>query len=78
MLRKLKTIEAEVPGLAKAGDQDTLPMLRNNGGVHNARMDLISEFLSQGLANDLERAATIVAQEVLDVFQQKAFGPSRR
>ncbi|SRR6266436_5030671 len=64
----------ESPGVLEANDEDALPVLRNNrASVQNPILDLIVQVLLEGLQDGAERAAPVMAYQILHVLQDKRF-----
>ena len=68
--------QVEASRLAKADDENALAVLRHEvGAVDDAGMDVVAEVFDQRAADDVEGAALVVRDEVLDVFQQEGARP---
>ena len=70
--RQRQRIEIECDRFAEADDEDALAVLRDEvRAVYDAVVDVVAKVVGQGAADDVEGAAFVVRDEVLDVLQQK-------
>ena len=72
---ELEIGKIEAGGLAKANEENALAVLGDEmSGIDDAGLDAVAEFLPEGVADDTEGIALIVADEVLDVLQKEGLG----
>lgn len=65
-------VEIECDRLAEADDENAFAVLRNEvRAIYDAAMDVVAEVVGQGTADNVEGAAFVVRDEVLDVLQQE-------
>lgn len=70
-----KLEELEVALFPKADEEDPLAVPGNDGlGIDDLVVNRVPQRLCQGVVDDLERAAFVVAPEVLDVLKNEGLG----
>src|SRR5690606_13075545 len=68
----LESVEAETAILAEPDNENALALLRHPGmRTDHAPFDPVAQLSRQRIANDLKRAALVVALQVLDVLQEE-------
>ena len=72
---ELHAVEIEAVWLAESGDQNPLPVLRNEVlPVDDAVLHMVAKLFPQRAQDDVEGAALVVRAQVLYVLQQKGLG----